>query len=571
MNLRYDYFLFCSLIITINSTFSLQETFPQKIKERKIVVVIPSYNNPLEITRECLNSVLIQDYQNFEIIFSDDCSPQPIIEQKHKALIKELDKNNKITYQRNHERYGPIGNQWHAFHTINPDNIDDNREIIVATLDGDDLFLDSNVLQIVNELHQKAWVTYGNFAYYPSMQTDCCCYEVSKDIIKANRWRKVPGFPTTHLRTARLSLIKNLPLESFLYNGIFYPAAGDTMIMYALCEQAGNRAIFNPKRVYGYRITEQAENKVMPQIHQDCAQFTRKQKPFEPLKELPFQKPIESYTCDLVIFSYKRPMQLYALLESLQEYVTGLHHITVLYRTDDDRYEQAYSSVKNSFDSVLFIRQSNKPSKDFQSLFLQCLKKSISEYIMFATDDDIVLTQISIQDCIRALQKTHAYGFYLRLGKNLTRSYMANAHQPLPNFIPIDLSISAWQIDPSHDQRLFDWAYPNTVDMTMYPKNKIVTTLEDLCFNNPTSLEGNWTQLANSESSKIGLCFEQSKIVNIPANRVQDVSLINRNMEHDPQELLELFEQGFKIDRKSFHQWQNCSAHEEYELKFTQR
>ena len=438
-------------------------------------------------------------------------------------------------------------------------------------MDGDDLFLHPNVLQKINELHQKAWVTYGSFAYYPSLRTDCCCYEVSNEIVSANGWRTIPGFPTTHLRTARLSLIKDIPLEAILYYDRFYPAAGDTTWMWSQCEKAGEHALFNADQAYGYRITEQAENKVMPQLHQDCAVYARNQKPFEPLQELPFQKPIDSLQCDLIIFSYKRPMQLYALLESLEEYVQGLHKIFVLYRADDERYEQSYKAVNNKFENVIFIRQSFDPKTDFQPLVVECLETSTSDYIMFATDDDLVLNKISIKECIKALQKTHAYGFYLRLGKNLNQSYMANSPQAVPNLITIDSTIYAWRIEPSHYNTLFDWVYPNTVDMTIYPKEKIISTLQNLTFSNPNTFEGNWAQKAHHEQSKIGLCFEQSKIVNIPANRIQDVSPINNSMEKDPQELLELFEKGYKIDRKPFHQWQNSSAHAECEFMFVQR
>lgn len=125
------------LLLSLNFiTIQCKKNIPPK----KIVIVIPSYNNPLEFTRECLQSALTQEYSNFEIVFSDDCSPQPNIEEIHKKLIMELDIDHKITYRRNDQRLGPLGNRWNAIHTINPDNIEDNRNIIVVNLDGDDFF-----------------------------------------------------------------------------------------------------------------------------------------------------------------------------------------------------------------------------------------------------------------------------------------------------------------------------------------------------------------------------------------------------------------------------------------------
>jgi len=41
---------------------------------------------------------------------------------------------------------------------------------------------------------------------------------------------------------------------------------------------------------------------------------------------------------DLIVFSYDRPLQLYALLESLESYVTGLAQISVIYRVSRDAF-----------------------------------------------------------------------------------------------------------------------------------------------------------------------------------------------------------------------------------------
>ena len=301
----YHFFLFILFLITSITA----------IPEKKIVILIPSYNNPLYITRECLQSALNQQYSNFEIFFSDDCSPEPGIEEKHRALIAELDKNNKITYKRNKQRHGPIGNQLLAWHSINPDNILDNRDIIVANLDGDD-FLEPNALSIVNELHEKAWVAWGQFDLYPSGDKRNDCHKISKKIIAANGWRKVPGgLATGHLRTYRLSLLKDLPIEALLYQGIFYPAAGDAPLMWSLCEKAGFHTAYNPKIIYHYRQTAQCEWSYFSKESTACANYARQQKPFRALKELPIQYPAQHYKANLVIFSYHRPMQLYAFLK----------------------------------------------------------------------------------------------------------------------------------------------------------------------------------------------------------------------------------------------------------------
>lgn len=537
----------------------------KELPEKKIVVVVSNYNNPPEIVRDCLTSILTQNYEKFEVLFCDDCSPGNQQEWQ-KQLIKELDIQHRVTYISNPERYGATGNQWHAFHAINPDNHLDNRDIVVVNVDGDDVLLVPDSLKKVNQLHEYAWVTYGQYRNIPSGALGHC-KAVDPVIIAANAWRDgaLGDFPTSHLRTYRLSLLKDLPLQALLYYGQFYPAGGDTALMWSLCEKAGAHAVFNPEPVYGYRDTDQNDWKLRLATVFACAQYAKDQKKFTPLQELPVQLPADQYSADLIIFSYNRPLQLYALLESVQEYITGLDHITVLYRADEEQYKQAYYELQECFSSITFVRQKN-PSTDFKSLLLHILCQSQCEYLMFAVDDNLVKDFVCITDCIRVLQKTHAYGFYLRLGKNLTVTYMAQALQPLPFLVHVEEGIFAWQFGAGH----YDWSYPNTVDMTLYAKKDILPALQTMKYTNPNTLEGTWFSTPWVDAYKVGLCFETSKIVNIPNNRVQNM-YPNAHMGGNCDELLELFNRGYKIDRRPFHQCKNPSAHTEYVLNLIPR
>jgi hypothetical protein len=282
--------------------------------------------------------------------------------------------------------------------------------------------------------------------------------------------------------------------------------------------------------------------------------------------------PQESNTADIIVFSYKRPMQLYALLESLEKYVTGLQHKIIIYRADDEDYEQSYRLVEAHFNDVLFVRQSpTQPHADFKPLLLQMLTASTNDFIIFATDDDIVKDSISISQCTYALQKTAAYGFYLRLGKNVNYCYMWNRPQTIPLLVDIGYSMFAWPITISKFISELDWAYPNTVDMTLYPKEKIKDALHAINYNNPSTLEACWFDYAHSEQPKIGLCFEQSKVINIPINKVQDVLATNRSMDDDAENFHKLFKAGFKVDIQPFHQWHTNAVHAECTFNFIPR
>lgn len=280
-------------------------------------------------------------------------------------------------------------------------------------------------------------------------------------------------------------------------------------------------------------------------------------------------QPDVTASVDVVIFSYHRPAQLYALCESLQQHVvSGCGLVSVIYRADTDDYRAAYEVVRADFPDFVFLPQGNDPHADFKPLTLQATFGSPSEYVVFAVDDIIVKDTLDFAQCVQALQKTNAYGFYLRLGANLTECYMLSCPQPLPRLQQLTPSIIAWQLSRGK----YDWGYPNTVDMTIYRKAAIKQALFNLPYAGPNQLEGNWAQMGVANQYAIGLCYIQSKIVNIPCNRVQEVYGGNRFMHSSTtQELLDLFLSGKKIAIEDFAQVNNTAAHAEYPFRFIDR
>ena len=274
------------------------------------------------------------------------------------------------------------------------------------------------------------------------------------------------------------------------------------------------------------------------------------------------------FKADLVIFSYDRPLQLYALLESLYLYTTDINSIAVVYRTSDDRYYAAFNAVALQFPDVQFLHQQS--IHDFKTLTLQALESSSSDYVVFAVDDNIVKDTISLNECIDWLEKTDAYGFYLKLGTHLDYCYMENTPQAVPPYKHIHKNILSWEFEAGEK----DWCYPNTVDMTLYRKKDLLHLFQSLEYKNPNLLEGNWAArwVKHRAPSSIGLFYGNSKIINIPLNKVQTVNILNRDMNlYAPQELLEKFEAGYKMDIAPLYHMKNKAVHTEYEPTFILR
>ncbi len=271
---------------------------------------------------------------------------------------------------------------------------------------------------------------------------------------------------------------------------------------------------------------------------------------------------------DFVIFSYDRPLQLYALLESTTYYIDGINQIHVIYRVSDFAYANAYDKVKQAFPAVHFHCQSTNPHKDFKPLTLKAAFSSQAQYILFGVDDIIVKDFVDIEYCIECMKATNAYGFFLRLGTHLTECYSMNTKQPVPTLDQIAPTVFAWDIKKG----CYDWGYPNTVDMTLYVKKDIESVLTMLAYYSPNTLEGNWSGKASLVRNRKGLCFSESKIVNLPLNLVQNDYSKNRHQEgYSAADLLTVFNQGLKIDIRPLYLIKNSAAHMEYEPLFIER
>lgn len=239
--------------------------------------------------------------------------------------------------------------------------------------------------------------------------------------------------------------------------------------------------------------------------------------------------------------------------------------VSIVYRTSNNDFEKAYNEVKNKFQNYIFHKQGNHPEIDFKLLTMKSTFESPNDYVMFAVDDIIIKDFVDLSQCIDALQETKAYGFYLRLGKNITECQVLNIKTPVPKFYYFKENIYSYKFSDGQG----DWGYPNTVDMTIYKKNNIKKAFEKIpYFYNPTYLEGWWASFA--DLNQYGLFFEESKIVNIPLNIVTKHAN-NKNMNISILELLNKFNKSLKIDITKFYKIANNAPHMEYTTEFIKR
>lgn len=264
---------------------------------------------------------------------------------------------------------------------------------------------------------------------------------------------------------------------------------------------------------------------------------------------------------DLIIFSYDRPMQLAALLASLFQNTKNLGKVSVIYRYSGMPFQMGFNKLIKEFPNVTFKLQQSK--EEFRSMTLELVESS-SQFVCFAVDDLIVRGTFDFKQCEQILESTGAYGFYLRLGRNINFSYMANKESQISNLQSVDKDIFSFNFKNGTE----DWAYPNSLDMVIYRRNDVVADLMKLNFNTPNFLEGSWA--GRAKLNQEGLIFSDSKVVNIPINMVNRST--NRNMNsYSTRQLLKMFNQGFKLDIEYLSTLPVNSPHMELKLKFKKR
>ncbi len=132
---------------------------------------------------------------------------------------------------------------------------------------------------------------------------------------------------------------------------------GDLALMLPMLEMAGTHARYLPDILYFYNRTNPLnDHKVNFAFQQECAQAIRDRKPYQRLSTLPTTPTQAAEKADLLIFSYNRPLQLYALLESIEKHMTGTDQLFVLYRADPS-FQAAYEKLKNRFPKVIWSFQ----------------------------------------------------------------------------------------------------------------------------------------------------------------------------------------------------------------------
>ena len=268
----------------------------------KIKVIIPFYN-PGEFLELCVNSVLTQNYDNYEVLFINDCSsdgsPQKYIptqtvvknelgenvnQYSHPILGKTKCKN--VLYWDSPTRMTALVNLHNGITHFATDPDD-----IVVLLDGDDWLLNKNVLSYINEFYESnkdCWLMYGS-----SQWTDgrpCCARAYTESDFKTGI-RKTP-FKVSHIRTFRAGLYHSIAKQDPGFDSMqnknkeWYKMTYDVAMFVPMLEMAGlEHTFYNNKKLYVYnRDNPISDDKVNQNLQWEIHTEICQKKPFNKIK-----------------------------------------------------------------------------------------------------------------------------------------------------------------------------------------------------------------------------------------------------------------------------------------------
>lgn len=224
---------------------------PKEIKMFKLVVT--TYNSEKWIAK-CLKSIQSQTVRDFSCVFVDDAST----DNTYKVALDTVANDRRFKVLRNQKNMKQMCSIKQGIAKLTPTDED-----VIVQIDGDDWLKHPKVLERVKTEYDKgAYLTYGQFEYYPSglfrvvFRKDFAkigpCAPYPPQILENRDFRKYK-WVGSHLKTFKYFLFKRVKTSEFLDDkGEWLTSAADMAFMFPMMEMVGSKITFIPQVLYVY-------------------------------------------------------------------------------------------------------------------------------------------------------------------------------------------------------------------------------------------------------------------------------------------------------------------------------
>lgn len=256
---------------------------------------------------------------------------------------------------------------------------------------------------------------------------------------------------------------------------------------------------------------------------------------------------------NIVIFSKNRPAQLDLCLSSMKHFFPDCtkYRPQVLYTYTAAVYDYGYDRVKAYHPDVSFVLEST-----FKAEVLRLVNTAVPYTVFFV--DDIVFKEPFSTDCPEWKSfesRSDIQSVSLRLCPRINYCYTRDMLSLPPKFI--EPGVWAWEGASE------EWRYCMTLDGSIYRTLDIYPLLVNLPYDSPNVLEG-WMDVHKIPRPHV-ICFQESKIVNIPANRVQTLNS-SKNAGISVDALNNRFISGERLSFSNISGVKNIAPHHEIEF-----
>ena len=267
-----------------------------------------------------------------------------------------------------------------------------------------------------------------------------------------------------------------------------------------------------------------------------------------------------------LIFSFNRPVQLQALLNSYLRHVKNPAPIIVQYGAMDEKAAVVYKQVEEVFSNknITFVKE-----KTCRETLLEILQKTKMPKIFFLVDDIVFIRDFDMAEFgkINPLKNIAS----LRMAPHLNYCYTMKVDQKPPALAESKFykDMLTW----NWGDEGMEWNYPFSVDGHLFDTAEILMMTRSAFFKAPNSYEGLLSGFRMLADDRLGLCYKEAKLFNIPCNKVQSENdnIAGENNEFSTEEFLKKWEEGFEIDIAVLDDFKNTSPHQEVEIKFVGR
>jgi hypothetical protein len=245
-----------------------------------------------------------------------------------------------------------------------------------------------------------------------------------------------------------------------------------------------------------------------------------------------------------IIFSRDRAMQLELLLTSMKKWdCIKLFRPIVTWKATNQEFRDGYLKLINDWIVESYVRFDERGY-----LKEDMLSFMIDELTCFFTDDDVLYTEPPRATTFAMTFSDNDFCYSMRLGENTTYCYM---------------------LDKPQNKNEGDFAYPFSIDGSIYHTSQTKPMIESLQFTTPNELEDGMYRLVKDKPEYNIKYAGHSSVVGIPHNKVQTTHAANRSAGGSAAELNKLYLQGKHIifEKMDFSNVIGCHQNIEYVIE----